>query len=492
MKNNDLIQKRANLRQKMAEAIRNEDSEAFDQAMDEQVELIASGVREEMAQQVEEIRQDMDRRILESRGVRQLTSAEREYFTAVCQAMKDKNPQQALANLPVIMPQTVIESVFEDLRTEHKLLSRIDFVDTGAAVKMLMNAGAPGMAVWGELCADIVKEAAGGFKVVNTNLCKLSAFLLVCKEALELGPEWLDRYVREVLYEYCANGLENGIINGTGNDQPIGMIRDVSDDATVVGGVYPEKEKIAVNELDIKAMGNLFAMMAMDGAGNPRAVNGVIMIVNSADYYGKVMPAVMVLMPDGTYHNIVPYMSPDDIIQSAFVPRGTAIMGIAKRYFMAIGNSKDGGIEYDDSAKFIEDKRAYIVKLYGNGMPKDNNAFLWLDISAIQPIQYKVVSATERTASSDATLASLKVGAALSTTFDPETTTYTATTTKKTGIISAVAADAGASVEVKLGTAVIANGASVEWATGSNTVTVTVTAEDGTTDETYTVTVTKS
>ena len=63
----------------------------------------------------------------------------------------------------------------------------------------------------------------------------------VCKAMLELGPEWLDSFVRQVLYEAYANGLEAGFVSGDGNGKPIGMNRQVGDNVTVTGGVYPEK-----------------------------------------------------------------------------------------------------------------------------------------------------------------------------------------------------------------------------------------------------------
>lgn len=114
-------------------------------------------------------------------------------------------------------------------------------------------------------------------------------------------------------------------------------------------------------------------------------------------------------------------------------------MGMAKKYFAPIGMPKDGRIEYSDEYHFLEDERVYLIKLYGNGMPKDNNAFLVLDISDLQPASYKVTQVTAPNPSSDATLASLSLGkAALNTPFKPETETYTATTTDATNVINAV------------------------------------------------------
>ena len=205
------------------------------------------------------------------------------------------------------------------------------------------------------------------------------------------------------------------------------------------------------------------------------------------------MPATTVMAPDGTYRNdVLPY--PMTVIPTAaLTTRGEAVIGIARRYFAAAGSDLAGNIEYSDHAKFLEDKRVYLIKLYANGMPKDNNAFLRLDISGLAPLTYKVVQVDGRTKSTDATLSALSLGsAALSPAFAAATVSYTASTTAATNTVTATPADAGASVKITVNNTEINNGSAATWQSGSNTVKVEVTAEDGSTTKTYTVTVTKS
>lgn len=134
-----------------------------------------------------------------------------------------------------------------------------------------------------------------------------------------------------------------------------------------------------------------------------------------------------------------------------------------------------------------------IIKGYANGFPMDNNAFLYLDISELEENIWKVVQVDGRTKSTDATLSSLSLGAvSLTPAFAAATTTYTASTTSATNVVSAVPTDAGATLALTLNGTAVANGSALAWATGSNTLVVKVTAEDGTTTKSYTVTVTKS
>lgn len=74
--------------------------------------------------------------------------------------------------------------------------------------------------------------------------------------------------------------------------------------------------------------------------------------------------------------------------------------------------------------------------------------------------------------------------------FDPDTTTYTGTTTATTAKVSASPLYAGANVEIMLGGDPIENGSKVTWSSGSNTLTVKVTVDSFAT--TYTATITKS
>ena len=187
----------------------------------------------------------------------------------------------------------------------------------------------------------------------------------------------------------------------------------------------------------------------------------------------------------------MPY--PMTVIPTPALESGQAVLGIANRYFAAAGTSTDGRIEYSDEYRFLEDDRMYLIKVYANGMPKDNNSFLFLDISELQPLAYRVTSVTPPEASDDATLSDLKIGAlTLTPAFASATKTYTAATTNATNTITATPSNAGSEIEIKVGDTPVDNGSAATWATGANTVTVKVTAPDGTTTETYTVTVTKS
>lgn len=346
------------------------------------------------------VSKDADSAILAQRGIRQLTSEEKTYYGNVIEAMKSGNFKQALTDADVVLPKTVITAVFEDLTRDHEILEFVDFQNVAGAIEYIYNKDGVELATWSPLCDDIVKEISSSFAKMDMNLFKLSAFLPVCKAMLDLGPEWLDRYVRTVLSEAIAEGLEQAIIDGDGNNKPIGMTRQVQDDVVVSGGVYPQKEAIPVTKLDPANYGQILAEMAKSPVenGRSRVITEVAFIVNPVDYWNIVFPVSTLQRVDGSWNrDMFPF--PTRIIQSPYVPEGKAIMAMRGKYFFGLGTgtTRNGNLSFSDEYRFLEDERVYLTKLYGNGRPKDNNAFQLLDISALEathPIIETVTAAT--------------------------------------------------------------------------------------------------
>ena len=335
---------------------------------------------------VEEVKADakiyadtQDKSILAQRGYRQLTQAEERYYNNLIQASKARNVQQAFVELDKeIMPETIIEDVYRDLVAEHPLLAKVNFQSVKYATKIIMNDHTKDVAVFGEIDSEITKEIVSAFKVLEIAQNKLSAFAVMPMGLLDLGATFLDGYVRMVLKDALACGLEKAIVQGDGNGQPIGLMKKLSG---AVDGVYQDKEAIAVTEFSVKAMGALLARMAKDEKGNARRVGALSLVVNSADYYTLVAPAVRVQNFAGAYVDAFPF--PIEVVISEYVPVGNAVLADLDRYFMGVGFAKEGVLEFSDEYKFIEDQRVYKIKTYANGRALDENSALVLDITGL-------------------------------------------------------------------------------------------------------------
>lgn len=380
-----LAAQKAEIVAKINQAMKDSDEEAFQTAFVQYTDILQDAVMAEAKGLI----QAADNQVLAGRGARALTSEETTYYQKVIEAMKSSNPQQSLSGFDEVLPKTIIDAVFEDITEEHPLLSAIKFENAGALIEYLYSTmDGRHLAVWGQLCSEITKQLNAQFHKLSLEQTKLSAFLPVCKAMLDLGPAWLDRYVRTILYEAIANGMEDGIIGGRGvaNNgviaEPIGMIKDL-DNYNINTG-YADKAAVPVTEFSPASYGGLIAQVAVGPNGLHRVVREVLLVVNPVDYLTKVMPATTYQKQDGTFvTNIFPF--PTRVIQSAYMEQGKAALGIGRRYLMAMGTGKAGKIEYSDEYKFLEDERYYLIKFYGTGRPLDNTSFLLLDISGLKP-----------------------------------------------------------------------------------------------------------
>lgn len=373
-----LNQKKTAILQRMSDAMANNDTEAFQAAYNDMSDMIGEGLRAEF----EQYRADADAAILAQRGVRQLTSKERTFYEALIGAMKSDNPKQAFTDIDKTYPETVIEAVFDDLEENHPLLSKINFQRAGLLTKIIVSSTG-GKASWQELGSEVVDELNAEFIEIDLGMAQVTAYIPVKRYMLDMGPQWLDRYVRGMLSEAIAVEVERGIVVGTGKNEPIGMTKALTG---AVDGVYQDKAVGAtITTLDAAAYGAVLDKLSTTRNGHRRPVSRVLMLVNPADYFTKVYPATTVRTTDGGYNNnTLPF--PTDVVQSVAVPAGKAVFGLGDKYFMALGTAgKAGTIEYSDQYHFLKLERVYMTYFYGNGMPLDDNAFVVADISGIKP-----------------------------------------------------------------------------------------------------------
>lgn len=348
-------------------AMKSEDEKAIAEAMEEFGNIIQENIIEQAtAAATSEFN---DQRVLADRGGYVLTSQETKFYNEVI-------ANKGFAGVEELVPATVINRVFEELERDHELLKAIDFTNTTATTEWILKNGDVNPAFWGKLTDAIKEKLDEGFKVIKTNLYKLSAFIPVAKSMLDLGPTWLDKYVRTVLAEAMAIALEEAVVNGTGKDQPIGMLKDL--DGAVTNGVYPDKTAKAITDFKPVTLGKeVMYPLTHDGK---RKVTNVLLVVNPSDYWSKIFPATTFLTQSGTYvYGVLPI--PATIVQSVSVPVGKMIAGVAKDYFLGVGSTRQ--IEVAKELRILEDEDVYVTKQYANGQPKDNDAFLVFDISEI-------------------------------------------------------------------------------------------------------------
>lgn len=355
----NINQKKTDIMAALSAAIKSNDTAALQKSMNDWQDFLTESITAE----ANGILGAADSTILAARGVRQLTSSETKFYDSFITAAKQEIAAgSVITGIGDALPETVIEAVFEDMKQNHPLLDVINFQNTTAVTKLVLNKKGEQSATWDVLNAPITKQLDGEIEVISMTLAKLTAYMFVTFDMLDLGPAWIDRYVRETLSEALAVALETAMVDGNGLNQPVGMTRNFTGSLDSSKG-YSRKTATKVTAFDKETYGTLLSTLATNPNGGTRTVSEVILIVNPVDYFTKVMPATTVLAPDGTYRNDV-FPFPTKVIQSVGVPANHAVIGLAKRYFMGIGPAKGGKLEYDDSYKYFEEDR---IEMSGSG-----------------------------------------------------------------------------------------------------------------------------
>ena len=312
-----------------------------------------------------------------------MTAEEIQFFNEVATVKKDVGTKD-----PKLIPEETMIQVFEDLKTEHPLLSVISFKNTSVRLKTL-TAETSGLAVWGPIYGEIKGQLDHAFHEDEFSQNKLTAFVVVPKDALKFSYTWLKQFIMDQIKEQMSVALETAIISGDGKYQPIGLMKDLSQAPKVVkeNGVslitYPtNKTAIDVKGLTPQnAIEKLVPVMrtlsTKEESGLPIRIDGKVRIlINPLDRWELESKFTSINL-NGVYTTNLPHGI--QLIESLVMEQGTAIAFVPERYegFMAANAT----IEEFDQTFAMEDMQLFLTKGYFHGKPKDNNVSVVLTIA---------------------------------------------------------------------------------------------------------------
>ncbi|WP_025728404.1 phage major capsid protein [Atopobacter phocae] len=333
-------------------------NEEKEQAFAEMMEALRTGMEQDF-------KQDLDSFAAASRVDRQITNEEVKFFNEI---NKDSLKE------PKLLPQTTVDEIFEDMVTAHPILSEIGLKNNGLRVKFIRSETS-GVAVWGKIFGEIKGQLEASFSEEETISSKLTAFVVVPKDTEKYGPAWIKRFVMTQITEAFATALELAFVTGDGNDKPVGLNRQVQQDVSISGGVYPEKEPtgtltFADPKTTVKEITAIYKHHSIKENGKPLNVAGkVALLVNPTDAW-DVRTQYTHLNANGLYITALPYNL--SIIESLAVPAGKVISFVKGRYDARVA----GGVDIQTYAETLalEDLTLYIAKSFGYGKAKDDKA----------------------------------------------------------------------------------------------------------------------
>ncbi|EAC9862512.1 phage major capsid protein [Listeria monocytogenes] len=345
-------------------AVKNEETQEIqNKAYVEMVDAMAADI---MDQAKKEARQEADQYISASRTDKNITNEEIKFFNDINKEVGYKEE--------TLLPQTVVDEIFEDLTTEHPFLASIGMRTTGLRTKFLKSE-TNGLAVWGKIFSEIKGQLDATFSEEESIQNKLTAFVVVPKDLEKFGPVWVKRFVVTQIEEAFAVALESAYIIGDGKDKPIGLIRKVAKGTAVADGVYPEKTAagtltLANSKTTVNELTDVYKYHSVKENGHPLNVAGkVTLLVNPTDAW-DVKKQYTSLNANGIYVTALPFNL--NIIESLFVPEKKAISYVAERYDALVGGPLD--ISTFDQTLAFEDLNLYAAKQFAYGKAKDDKA----------------------------------------------------------------------------------------------------------------------
>jgi hypothetical protein len=306
-----------------------------------------------------------------------ITNEEIKFFNEI-----DTNPG---SKNEIILPETTINEIFEDLTTNHPLLGALGMKTTGLRLKFL-ESDTEGTVAWGKIFDGITSQLNQTFTEKDANQNKVTAFVVIPNDALEYGAAWLKQFVTTQITEAFAVGLEQAFLVGDGNQKPIGLNRNVAKDVSVTGGVYPEKQSAGTITLaDAKTtaaeMGGIIKVLSRKENGKPVAARGNTFLVTTPGNSIDLQAASMMQNVNGAWVFALPF-NPTPI-ESEFCPDSKLIAFVKGRYnaYTAGGIS----IKQFDQTLAMDDLQLFTAKQFAYGKAKDNNAALVFDFKPTNP-----------------------------------------------------------------------------------------------------------
>lgn len=361
-------------------------------ALEGYVTAIAEDAGKQVRAEYEELKHVTDQAVLQARGIHVLTAEETKFYNEVVKT--------GGFDSDLVWPETILERVFEDIQEDHPILKIINFSPTVGRVKVI-RARRKGVAVFGPLHKDLEGQLDAEFGAEEFTQLALTAFFLISNDTLDLGPRWINRFVQLSLREAVRDVWAEKIITGTGNDEPIGLLKDL--DGAVTGGEYPDKASAGtLTFADAPTMVKEFAGVMKrlskythkiskndPGVERYRKVNGkVYLIVNPVNYY-DIIGRVTTQNANGVFVGNLPFISQDRIIESLDVPANKLIAFVEDEYD-ATQSRAEKVYEYNQTFAM---KRAtlYAIDMLANGYPTNNDAAHIYDIAI--PTETPVVPA---------------------------------------------------------------------------------------------------
>ena len=337
------------------------------QAVLDAMDIISSAKYEGLIEQLKDEANmvEQDHSYAKKLGLRNLSKEEVEFYNKLKDVKNSVDAKQI-----DIIPTSIIDLTLENIRQKSNILNDINFAP--ADVKKWITGEKTGTFAWGKLSDKLIEELTTSIKGINTEIGKLYAVLVVPKAIRDLSAQFVDKYFMAVLTEALNDGLEFAYFQGNGDEQPIGIykqIKSVNEDGT-------HKDKDVHTDLTNFTPKGMSAAKKYLINNGQRALDRLIIYCHPNDKADYVDPAIY--DAEGNLKTSFKNLEVKASIQN---PTGKAALTIPNKYTMGVTSIKIN--EYKET-KAIDDADIIIGKGYANGRAVDDNTAYIFDVTKLE------------------------------------------------------------------------------------------------------------
>lgn len=277
----------------------------------------------------------------------------------------------------ILLPKTTIDRIFEDLTQSHPLLSEINLQNAGLRLKFLKSE-TNGVAIWGKIYGDIKGQLDAAFSEEEDIQSKLTAFVVVPKDLKDYGPNWVETYVRTQIVEAFSYQLVTALVDGDGNDKPVGLRKDTNS-GTVSGSVTTYSNKTATGTLTfadadttINELTEVMNALSTKENGKKTSIDGKVILICNPSQVWALKAKYTIQNANGVFVTALPFGV--RIVEAEGTPTNEVIAFVKGRYDAFVGGGTK--ISKYDQTLAMEDCDLYTAKAFYYGKAKDNKAAL--------------------------------------------------------------------------------------------------------------------
>lgn len=271
----------------------------------------------------------------------------------------------AVSSVGAAIPTSTLNRIEEMLRQTSALYNQIDVLNIPGYVSIPVE-DTVNDAAWiaeGANSTDVEDELAS----VNFAAYKLIRTISITAEVSKMTISAFENWIVKKITERMAMAIENAILNGTGNGQPKGILKE-----TIKILQSAEKGKITYEDL--------CNMMANLKAGYKK---GSAFVVNTQTLWKDIATIrvgdSLVFVPDPT-GEFAGRIFGKPVIEDEFIEEGKILYGLFSKYTM--NWNENVNVTSDDSAEFRSGNRVYRGMALVDGKTVNKEAFVLMNKQA--------------------------------------------------------------------------------------------------------------